>query len=167
MNHMTVDAVDRRREHAMDRAQAFLLRKGRSRFWALRAAVCGNIFITCLIACVSVISLNRFAFIGMAGIFGWCAIALLMGLALGGIADVIVNDLAPDRYRLRVVREYRWLLFMVLALTLGVFAYAAIQSAMLRGVLFRFFFDASLAMGAAILDLMERSEAVDRRVRNE
>src|SRR6185312_13438902 len=88
----------------------------RSRFWFSRTYVSLDVLATCGIGMFSVWGLNREAFVGIDGEWGWIVTALLAAMAIFAIIDVIFNDLLPDRFFLRRLRNARWAIFMAMSL---------------------------------------------------
>lgn len=50
---------------------------------------------------------------------GWVVLHIIAGLALLGLADVIVNDILPKRFSLRFTARWRHMIYMALSLCLA------------------------------------------------
>lgn len=129
-----------------------------SRFWSLRLYVCLDIIVTCIIGVVSAVSLNRVAFTGLAGSFGWVITGAVFAAAVCGLLDVLINSLAPDRFGIPLVRRHRWAIFMAIALGMAAFIYVNLKNPTLYALLMRYALNCAGCVVIVALDFMERGQ---------
>ncbi len=129
-----------------------------SRFWALRMYVCMDVMVTFIIAAFSAFSLNRLAFTGLAGDFGWVIASVVFIAASMGLIDVWINSLLPPRFNLEFVRHHRWLIFMTIAMGMAAFIYVNLRTPMLYAVMLRYSLNCFGCVLIAALDFMERGQ---------
>lgn len=58
----------------------------------------------------------------------YVVLTMLTTLGLLGLADVIVNDILPEKYAFQVAKHQRQLIWMLIGITLMTFAYMVIRS---------------------------------------
>lgn len=88
-----------------------------TRFWLARLHVALSTFVIAVITIMEPLSLGN-QVITRTGPLGWLCVMALAGVSLLCAADVIVNDMLPDRFRLPLAYRWRHLLYMLLALGL-------------------------------------------------
>ena len=96
----------------------------------------------------------------------WCVVALAL-VALVAAADVVVNDLLPDRFVFEVAKRNRHLVYMALSMGLMSLCFVMTQS---KGewsqVTLRYQLDALVAATLAVLDLFSRHRGLHAFHRN-
>lgn len=88
-----------------------------NRFWLARLHVALSTFVIATITITEPLSLSS-QIITRTGPLGWACVMTLAGLSLVCAADVVVNDLLPDKCVMPSALRWRHLLYMLLALGL-------------------------------------------------
>ena len=93
------------------------------RYWFSRLYVSSHVCILALVASLGNESPLHLIITrgGDAGF--WCALALAL-IAFFGVLDAVINDLMPDRFQFRLVKQHR--LFMLMGIAIGSMCFAAI-----------------------------------------
>jgi ABC-type Na+ efflux pump permease subunit len=91
--------------------------------------------------------------------------SLLVLTAIGAIAgiafmDIIVNDLAPNKYQLKIFYDNRHILYMALSLGMYGISAAMIFTYGASAVLIRLWLDGGVAAAVAVLDIFARHRGV-------
>ncbi|APW38455.1 hypothetical protein RD110_15640 [Rhodoferax koreense] len=92
---------------------------------------------------------------------GWMLAAGLAAVAMVAIADVIVNDLMPERFRLVTAKNKRHLVYCFLALGILCMTYVFVSGdgGWYRPLVLPFWIDALFAVGVAFFDSFQRHRA--------
>lgn len=90
------------------------------------------------------------------GPIGQWVMAAALACCLVAIADVIVNDLMPDRFCFRIARAYRHLGFMGISLALGAMGVLIVFEFGYSPSLFLFWLNSAIAVLVAFLDVFAR-----------
>lgn len=129
-----------------------------SPMWALRLFVGVSTLVTFYLATMAESSLNYRALVA-AGPLGFWVAGVFAVLSLVVIADVIVNDLLPQRVHLRWAIRRRWWLFMLLAVgQLGMGMVVVRYDDDAPHLLARLLADATFAAVTAWLDVFRRGD---------
>ena len=130
--------------------------KPQARFWLSRLIVSLEVLV--LIVAVSWWEPNSLTSKALAasGSYSWLLLAALGGCCLMVIADVIVNDLMPQRFAFHSAMRWRHLGLMGTALLLGIISVLVVFSQGFTVLLFAYWLNASLAVGLAFLDVFTR-----------
>jgi len=95
--------------------------------------------------------------ITQSGPAGWYLVGILAFVAIVALADSIVNDLLPDRYRLKAAKRYRHLVYVAIAMGLASMSYVFLAvGGGWRPVVLPFWVDTMFAAMVAFLDLFQR-----------
>lgn len=89
------------------------------------------------------------------GFGGLIGITLLGVLALAGIVDVVVNDILPSRYSLKVAHRYRHVVFMLIAIGQVALVLALARAMDLKPSVGRYILDASMAAWLACIGVYD------------
>lgn len=87
---------------------------------------------------------------------GWMLVLLLGGACLICIADVIVNDLMPDRFTLRGVKHWRHMGLLAIAMLLAMLAVLVSFTFGYTTLLLFYWLNAALAASTAFFDAFAR-----------
>lgn len=129
-----------------------------SPLWALRAYVGVSTLVTFYLATMADSWLNYRALVA-SGPAGFWVAGVFAALSLVVIADVVVNDLLPERYHLRWVIRRRLWLFMLLAVgQLGMGLVVVRYDDDAPHLLARLLADATFAAITAWMDVLRRGD---------
>lgn len=115
------------------------------RFWLARLHVALSTFVIALITITEPLSLGN-QIITRTGALGWLCVGALAGLSLLCAADVLVNDLAPDAFRMPFALRWRHLLYMLLALGLVSVTFVVSAAIGFTTMFFIYWLDAAAAV---------------------
>lgn len=91
---------------------------------------------------------------------GWLWLSALFAMGLFSLADVIVNDLMPERYSLDALRNQRHTGYSAVAMaTLGL-SYVVLHEYGYTAQLLTYWVDAAFALSVAYLDLRARHRGI-------
>lgn len=127
------------------------------RYWMTRLYVALSAFATIVVIWWEPAALTH-RLITQSGLPGWYLVGALAALALFGVIDVVVNDMLPDRFRIRCAKRYRHLIYIALATGLACMSYVFVagDGGWFRPLVLPFWVDASFAALVAFLDLFQR-----------
>ncbi|MDN4590250.1 hypothetical protein DBA29_17305 [Xenophilus aerolatus] len=127
------------------------------RYWITRLFVACSTVATILVIWWEPEALTH-RLISQSGAQGWWLVGLLACVAVLGVADVIVNDILPDRISIAWVKRRRHFVYIGLAMGLMsmTFVFVAGDGGWFRPLVLPFWVDAFFAALVAFLDLFQR-----------
>lgn len=125
------------------------------RYWFARLYVALSVLVNVVVTLLEPSALTARA-INASGSLGWLAVWTLGAVGVVALLDVIVNDLAPDRWRLP--SAHRWRHFVYMAIALGEVSITYVIAAKLgfTPLLFVYWLDAAADVAIAYFDLFAR-----------
>ena len=125
------------------------------RYWLTRLYVALSVLVNIMVTSLEPQSLTARA-IYATGSLGWLAVWTLGAVGIVALLDVLVNDLAPDHWRLP--SAHRWRHFVYMAIALGEVSITYVIAAKLgfTPLLFVYWLDAAAAVAIAYFDLFAR-----------
>lgn len=111
---------------------------------ALRFYVSCSIMVTAVVAARDPWSQHRMA-MSEDGFGGLIGIAILGGLALAGIVDVVINDFLPKRFSIECTHRQRHLVFACMAMGQVALVLAVVKALDLKPSVARYLLDATMA----------------------
>jgi hypothetical protein len=130
------------------------------RYWITRLYVALSALTSILVSWLEPQALTH-KLIDASGRQGWAVVAILAAICLVAIADVIVNDLLPDQFKMVATKRHRHLIYIALAM--GIFCtsyvFVAGDGSRFRPLVLPFWLDGFIAAAVAFLDLFQRHRA--------
>ena len=123
---------------------------------ALRFYVSASVGVNAAIAGWDPYSQHRFAMSedGYGGLIAMTALALL---ALAGMADVLINDVLPERYSLQCTHRHRHVVFMLIAIGMVALILALVMLRDIKPVAARYLVDAIAATWIAVRGVLDHA----------
>lgn len=125
------------------------------RYWFARLYLAASVLVNIVVTWLEPAALTARA-VAATGPVGWICVWTLGGVALVGLADVLVNDIAPARWRLPTAHRWRHLVYMALALGEVSITYVITANLGFTPLLFVYLTDAAAAVAIAYLDVFAR-----------
>lgn len=132
-----------------------------SRKWMARVFVSLNVAFACLLAFGQVQDAIR-AVLDRAGTPGYVAMGFLFGLSALALADVLINDVLPDRFTLRIGLKYRHTIYMLMSLGCLSIAFVLVKNHEPSLALLHHSLVAFGALVMAVLDVRDKSLSLQK-----
>lgn len=132
-----------------------------SRKWMARVFVSLNVAFACLLAFSQVQDVIR-VILDRAGAPGYVAMGLLLGLSALALADVLINDVLPDRFILRIGLKYRHTIYMLMSLGCLSIAFVLVKTPEPSLALLHYSLVAFGALVLAVLDVRDKSLSISK-----
>lgn len=130
------------------------------RYWITRLYVALSILTNILASWYEPQALTH-KLIDASGEQGWVMVGILGSICIVAIADVVVNDLLPDKFRLASAKRYRHLIYIALAMGIFCMAYVFVagDGSTFRPLVLPFLLNGAVSAAVAFLDLFQRHRA--------
>lgn len=132
-----------------------------SRKWMARVFVSLNVAFACLLAFTQVQDAIR-AILERAGTPGYVALSGLLGLSALALADVLVNDVLPERFVLRLALKYRHTIYMLMSLGCLSIAFVLVKTPEPSLALLHYGLVAFGALVLAVLDVRDKTLGIQK-----
>ena len=127
----------------------------RPRYWHTRLLLALSVLVSLYITWRGPDALMH-RIIARSGPEGWACVTALAGVALAALADILVNDILPDRLTLLAFMRQRHLVYMALALGLMSVSYVVADEEGWTELLLHYWLLAIFSAHIALTDLFHR-----------
>ena len=132
-----------------------------NRKWMARVFISLNVAFACLLAFTHVQDAIH-TIMERAGTLGYVALTALLSLSALALADVLVNDLLPDRFILRIGLKYRHTIYMLMSLGCLSIAFVLVKTPEPSLALLHYSLVAFGALVLAVLDVRDKTLSTDK-----